>query len=137
MLLKNSFLFTLLLILSSRLSAQTDLLGNWELCKLVKLPADTQLINADNELYIRYNFNYNNTFLAYHQKEKEEANGKWGFDRKENAIKIRNHTFIKTKTVLPDYNIKIAQLTKTSFVEVIEDKKGKPVLYKIYRKLPA
>ncbi len=117
------------------LAAQTDLLGNWELCKIVKLPADTQNIDAHNAKYIKYNFNYNNTFVAYHEKEKEEASGKWGFDRKENSIKIRNHTFIKSKTGLGDFNIKLSQLNKTVFIQVIEDKKGKPLEYYIYRKI--
>ncbi len=133
---KTPFNFIILLFLCTGLKSQTDLLGKWELCKIVKLPADTQLIKPDNEQYITYNFSYNNTFAAWHQKEKEEGSGKWGFDRKENAIKVRNHTLVKSRTLLPDYNIKLTQVNKLYFVQVIEDKKGKPLEYRIFCKLP-
>ena len=133
----NRNLLILLFITSCifKINAQADLLGNWELSKIVKLPKDTQAIKNDNEKYIKYFFNYNNTFIAYQGKDKEEVNGKWGFDRKENAIKVRNHTFVKSKNTIPDYNIKLVVLSKTFFIQVIEDKKGKPIEHHIYKKL--
>ena len=126
------------LLSTSSIHALTDLLGNWELYKVVKVTkvsSDTQNVSNTDALYVKYYFSYNNTFSSFHQKEKEDATGKWGFDKKENSIKIRNHTFAKSKTGLGDYNIKLTQLGKTIFVQVIADKKGKPLEDYIYRKI--
>jgi hypothetical protein len=136
---KNKLLIVGLLFLScslTKLSAQTDLVGNWELYKIVKLPSDTQLVKQDDPRYLKYNFNYNNTFSCFHRKENEEATGKWGFDRKENALKIRAQTFIKSKVTMDDFDLKLLQpLNKVMFIQVISDKKNKPLEYYIFRKI--
>jgi hypothetical protein len=125
----------LVVLFAANAFSQTDLIGKWELYKIVTLPADTQLVKTDDPRYQTYNFNYNNTFTSYHRKENEEATGKWGFDSQKNAIKIKAHTFIKSKTGMGDYNIELLQpINKTVFIQVIYNKKDKPVEYHIYRK---
>lgn len=133
---KKTLLVFLGIAVWSGLRAQTDLVGVWELCKVVKLPSDTQVVKQDDPRYLKYNFSYNNTFSCYHKKENEEATGKWGFDRAENAIKIRKQTFNKSKNTLEDYDIKLLQqINKVVFIQVISDKKNKPLEYYIYRKM--
>ncbi|MFL5752449.1 MAG: hypothetical protein ACJ76F_03505 [Bacteroidia bacterium] len=136
---KSKFLIAgivFLLCSLGRLNAQTDLVGNWELYKIVKLPSDTQLVKQDDPRYLKYNFNYNNTFSCFHRKENEEATGKWGFDRKENALKIRAQTFTKSKATMEDFDLKLLQqINKVMFIQVICDKKNKPLEYHIFRKI--
>ena len=64
------------------LKAQTDLIGDWELCKIVVLPADTQVVKQDDTRYIKYHFNYNNTFSGMdhrldERRREKEIKGIW------------------------------------------------------------
>jgi hypothetical protein len=114
----------------------TPYLGEWELCKIVNLPADTQLIKKSDSRYVKYNFNYNNTFSSYHEEQKMEATGKWGLQKedKRSFLKLKSHTFTKTKEGLGDYEIKIWNVTPASMIEYVEEKK-KIVSYRIYCKI--
>ncbi len=123
---KRILIITFLLAVGFSKAQTTPYLGNWELCKVIILPADTQIIKKDDVRYVKYNFNYNNTFQSYHQQQKQEASGKWGMMKEDKKVflKIRSHTFSKTKEGLPDYQIVLGQTTKIHFQQLFE-KKGK------------
>ena len=113
--------------------AQQELNGNWALTKIITVKGDTQLVSKSDKRYVTYSFSYNNTFKSYHEEQKMDATGKWGFDKKGNAIKIKSHTFLKTKDGFGDYLIKLREYSKLVFVEIKEEK-GKPVAFWIYLK---
>ncbi len=133
---KRTLIIAFMLVIGFAKAQTTPYLGNWELCKVIILPADTQIIKKDDIRYVKYNFNYNNTFQSYHQDQKKEASGKWGMMKEDKKVflKIRSHTYTKTKEGLPDYQIVLGQTTATYFQELIE-KKGKVVEIRIYCKL--
>lgn len=131
---KKIILLFVLIIGVGKVSAQsTPYLGEWELCKVVILPLDTQKITRNDARYVKYNFNYNNTFASYHEEQKMEATGKWGLQKedKKSFLKIKSHTFTKTKEGLGDYEIKVWNVTPGTLIEYVEEKK-KIVSYRIY-----
>lgn len=122
-----------ILLFAGKVFSQSELNGNWALAKIVTVKGDTQIISKNDKRFVSYSFSYNNTFKSYHEEQKMDATGKWGFDKKENAIKIKSHTFLKTKEGLGDYLIKLREYSKFIFVEIKEEKK-KPVAFWIYVK---
>ena len=112
--------------------AQTkDYVGKWELCKIVTVKGDTELIKSTDPRYLTYNFEYNNTFTSFSNEKKEEATGRWGYDFASKTIKFKNPVYTKTKEKIGDYNLVVQQVNPVNLVEVREEKK-KQYSYRIY-----
>lgn len=106
--------------------AQTrEYVGKWELCKMVTVKGDTQLIAKTDPRWISYNFEYNNTFTSWTKDKEGEASGRWGFDFEEKYIKIKNPVYTITKKKIGDYNIMIHQVATNFFVEKRQEEKKK------------
>lgn len=112
--------------------AQTkDYVGKWELCKIVTIKGDTELIKSSDARYMTYNFEFNNTFTYYNNEKKEEATGRWGYDFGSKTIKFKNPVYTKTKEKMGDYTLAVHQVTAANLVEVREEGKKK-FSYRIY-----
>jgi hypothetical protein len=131
----KSILITLI-VLTSVINAksQNDILGTWEIVKIAYVKGDTVPVAKNTDIYKKYTFNYNSTFMCYHGPANREASGKWLYIKKESIIKIRSHTYSNPREILGDYDIQIAKMYGSSFTVAIFEKK-KIIGYYIYKKM--
>jgi hypothetical protein len=128
----KKLILTLSLFTFEILNAQVkDYVGKWELCKVVTIKGDTELIKKSDPRFISYNFEFNNTFTSFSNEKKEEITGRFGYEFKTKTLKMKNPMLAKTRTAIGDYDIVVYSVTPTNFVEIKTENK-KAFSYRIY-----
>jgi len=128
---KHIILVWVLLTFAAANAQVKDYIGKWELCKIVTVKGDTELVKNTDSRYRNYNFEYNNTFTSFIKEKNEDVNGRFGYEFKTKTIKIKNPVLAKTRVAIGDYDIVIHVVMPNYFVELKEEKK-KQFSYWIY-----